>query len=59
MQQLQSTIAGLECDFLGDINVFMGDLNYRLNTTFTEMTNVKEQAIPMIPNYDQLTIARR
>ena len=37
----------------------MGDLNYRLNTTYTEMTNVKEQAIPMIPNYDQLTISRK
>ena len=59
MQQLQSTIAGLECDFLGDINVFMGDLNYRLNSSFTEMTNVQEQAISMIPTHDQLTIARQ
>jgi len=42
---MQSTIAGLECDFLGDLNFFMGDMNYRLNTSFTEMTNVKDQAI--------------
>ena len=60
MQQFQSTINGLESDFLGDINLFLGDLNYRLNTTYSDLNNinVKHQAIGMVETHDQLTIAR-
>ena len=36
----------------------MGDMNYRLNTSFTELKNVKDEAINMIKTHDQLTIAR-
>ena len=61
MQQLQSTIVGLESDFLGDINFFLGDVNYRLNTTYDYLNNdnVRNQAISMISTHDQLGIARK
>ena len=37
-----------------DFCFFLGDLNYRLETTFADLnnTNVKEQAILMVPTKD-------
>ena len=53
---LQSKIPGLDSDQIADFNFYIGDLNYRLKTTFTDLnnTNVREAAIPMIPTGDQL-----
>ena len=56
MQELQNRIVGLELDQLGDYNFYVGDLNYRLKTTFNDLnnTNIREEAIQMIPTHDQL-----
>ena len=50
LHQIQSDIGGLENDQVADFAFFMGDLNYRLNTTFSELnnTNVMDDAIPMV-----------
>ena len=50
LHQIQSDIGGLENDQVADFAFFMGDLNYRLNTTFAELnnTNVMDDAIPMV-----------
>ena len=40
LQNLQNAIPGLECDQISDISIFMGDLNYRMNTTYS---NISEQ----------------
>ena len=37
MQQLQKEICGLESDQAGDFNFYLGDLNYRLKTTFEDL----------------------
>lgn len=39
---------------MADFCFFLGDLNYRLETTFADLnnTNVKEQAILMVPTKD-------
>ena len=39
LTNLQSQIGGLEIDSIADFSFFMGDLNYRLNTTFEELNN--------------------
>ena len=54
MTGLQDRIPGLESDQVADYCFYIGDLNYRLKTTFTELnnTNVREAAIPMIPTGD-------
>ena len=37
----------------------MGDLNYRMNTTYKEFNNdnVSSSAVEMIPTFDQLTLS--
>lgn len=47
--QIQSDMGGLESDVLADFSFFLGDLNYRLNTTFDQLNNntVWDAAIPM------------
>lgn len=39
LTNLQSQIGGLEIDQIADFSIFMGDLNYRLNTTFEDLNN--------------------
>ena len=53
---LQNRVAGLDSDQIADYSFYIGDLNYRLKTSFTELnnTNVRDAAIPMIPTGDQL-----
>ena len=48
---LQGLVPGLESDQVGDFNFYMGDLNYRLKTSFSELnnTNVRQVAISWIP----------
>lgn len=48
--QFQQSIGGLESDQLAEFSFFMGDLNYRLKTTFNELnnTNVKEKALELV-----------
>ena len=50
LHQIQSDIGGLENDLVSDFAIFMGDLNYRLNTTFAELNNnnVIDDALPMV-----------
>ena len=59
LQQFQQNIGGLELDHMAEFCFFLGDLNYRLETTFADLnnTNVKEQAILMVPTKDQLKIS--
>lgn len=40
MQELQNRISGLELDQVGDFNFYLGDLNYRLKTTYSELNPV-------------------
>jgi len=56
MQELQFKIAGVESDQIADFCFFIGDLNYRLKTSFTDLnnSNVSEKAIAMLPSHDQL-----
>ena len=53
---LQNRVPGLDSDQFADYCFYIGDLNYRLKTTFTELnnSNVRDAAIPMIPTGDQL-----
>ena len=53
---LQNRVPGLDSDQVADYCFYIGDLNYRLKTTFTELnnSNVRDAAIPMIPTGDQL-----
>ena len=57
---LQNRVPGLDSDQVADYCFYIGDLNYRLKTTFTELnnSNVRDAAIPMIPTGDQLMEAR-
>ena len=60
LQQFQQNIGGLEIDQIAEFAFFLGDLNYRLETTFADLnnTNVKQEAIAMVPTKDQLNISR-
>ena len=60
MTGLQDRNPGLESDQVADYCFYIGDLNYRLKTTFTYLnnTNVRDAAIQMIPTEDQLVEAR-
>ena len=60
LQQFQQNIGGLELDQIAEFAFFLGDLNYRLETTFADLnnTNVKEEAIAVVPKKDQLNISR-
>lgn len=46
-----------EPDFLCDYNYFMGDMNYRFNSTYEEIINndLLRDAPKLIKNLDQLT----
>ena len=56
MLELQNQIPGLDADQVSDYCFYLGDLNYRLKTTFTDLnnSNVQESAIAMIPTHDQM-----
>ena len=58
---MQAKHEGLESDQIGAFNFFMGDLNYRLKTTFTDLnnSNVKQKAVKMIKANDQLLEAMK
>ena len=59
MQQLQKEICGLESDQAGDFNFYLGDLNYRLKTTFEDLApQVNHFAVRMAKINDQLVDAR-
>ena len=55
-QELQFKMPGLSSDMYADHCFFIGDLNYRLKTSFTELnnTNVRDLAVRWIPTKDQL-----
>ena len=56
LQNLQNAIPGLECDQISDISIFMGDLNYRMNTTYSKFNNSNiRTALEIFPTHDQLT----
>lgn len=59
MQELQMKMTGVESDQVADFCFFLGDLNYRLKTSFTDLnnSNVADLAIGMIPSHDQLVEA--
>ena len=60
MQDLQTYMPGLESDTIGDFNFFFGDLNYRLNSSFSKLNNTNiQEALTMIPTHDQLLISRK
>jgi hypothetical protein len=49
LQQIQSSIGALESDQIADFAFFLGDLNYRLNTTFAELNNENDlDALTMV-----------
>ena len=54
LQHLQGQIAGLESDQYSEFCVFMGDLNYRMDTRFHDFnnSNVAIQALSMFPTHD-------
>lgn len=56
LQHIQGAIPGLECDQSSDLSIFMGDMNYRMNTTFSRFNNssVRYQALDLFPSLDQL-----
>ena len=53
-QHIQKTIPDLECDQFSDICIFMGDMNYRMNTRYQDFNNlnVKQTAVKKIPTLD-------
>ena len=59
LQHLQASIPGLESDQSSDICIFMGDMNYRMNTRFSSFnnSNVRDSAVSLVPTLDQLTLA--
>ena len=59
MQEIQNRVTGLECDTVGDFNFILGDLNYRLETFYSQLnnSNVVTDAIRLIPTHDQLITA--
>ena len=54
LQAIQNSVPSLECDQFSDICFFMGDMNYRMNTTFSQFNNknVATDAVKMVPTYD-------
>ena len=54
LSAIQRSIPGLESDHFSDFCIFMGDLNYRMNTTYKEFnnTNVAKDAVRMIRDID-------
>lgn len=54
LQEVQNKLQGFEADAFGEFCFFLGDLNYRLMTTFGELNNenVSKDAIGMIPTHD-------
>ena len=49
----------IEPDAVADINVFMGDLNFRFNRTYQQHSPDVLNSAQLVPNLDQLTIAKR
>ena len=60
MYEIQSKITGLETDQFADIGLYLGDLNYRLKTSFADLnnSNVQTEAIGLINDLDQLLEAK-
>ena len=58
LQHIQSTYIGLESDQTSQFCIFMGDMNYRMNTRYQDFNNdnVRTDAINMISTHDQLTL---
>ena len=55
LQNIQNAVPGIECDQTSSICIFMGDMNYRMNTTFEKFNNKNiEQAIHLFKSLDQL-----
>ena len=48
----------IEPDAIADINFFLGDLNFRLNRTYTEHVSQVYNSPQMVSQYDQLYIGR-
>ena len=54
LQHIQGVIPGVESDQTSDICIFMGDMNYRMNTTYSEFnnSNVHDRALGLISSID-------
>ena len=50
--------SSFEPDAIADINFFLGDLNFRLNRTYTEHVSQVYNSPQMVSQYDQLYIGR-
>ena len=50
MYELQAKVQNLDSDQISDFCFYLGDLNYRLKTSFTNLnnTNVRDLAIGMV-----------
>lgn len=59
LQNLQNKIPGLESDCISDLSIFMGDLNYRMMTSYSEFNNinVERDALRLFPVLDQLILS--
>ena len=55
LQHIQSTLPGLECDQTSSVCIFMGDMNYRMNTFFSQFNNINIDKAPrLFKTLDQL-----
>ncbi len=56
LYELQQKIPNLDSDQIGDFCFYLGDLNYRLKTSFTDLNNenVRQNAVGMVKSHDQL-----
>lgn len=59
LYELQQKIPHLDSDQIGDFCFYVGDLNYRLMTSFTDLNNlnVRNDAVGMVKSHDQLIAA--
>ena len=49
----------IEQDAIPDFNFFMGDLNFRLNRTYTQHQPFIQDSPTLVDSLDQLVLARR
>jgi len=60
IHELRLSRKEMDSDILGEFNYIMGDLNYRINSTFEELndTNI-DSVFCLIPKLEQLTLSKR
>jgi hypothetical protein len=60
MAETHKNLPGVECDSLSEFCLFMGDMNYRLNTDYAHLNTANiNSSLDIFDTHDQLTLSKQ